>query len=792
MTTTFAHLPLRALVASPTNPRTIFDPAWITELAESIKVSGVIQPILVRPLPGSRVADTDRGVTHEIVEGECRWRGSKEAGTDTIPAMVRELTDLEVIEIQLISFLKRKGLTELEEAQGYQSLMDAAQISADEVGKRIKKSRSYVFGRLKLLDLCIEARTSLAAGTIDASRGLLLARIPDHKLQIKALEEITRKNYADEIDMSARDAARHIQREYMLHLDRARFTITDAALVPEAGSCKTCPKRTGCSPDLFADVQGADVCTDPPCFHKKEQAHTDAQLRVAHERGQTIIDGREAKELMPNSWGKVEGYLRLDEESDSPTDKPLRKLLGKQIEAEGIQPTLIANPHKAGELIAVLPSHQVAELLKAKGHEDAAQRVDATLQASAKAEATAAKAKLETDYEQGWRTAVLERIAGKLKDSDGAYDLGREVLRHIALHYAHQCNTDRAKRLCKLLDLGKVAPLLALHDYVRDAEHPQDVLQLLVAAADVEYRAYLTNQDDANQGLLLVADDNLVSVDKVKAEVKAQMRGEAVASGGDRFASPAVKYRGVNGECWTGRGLQPRWVRAHIEAGGALADLEVQKAPVPLASAAQAKGVRGAKKPKIKTSAAQAQIEIAAAMQAQDTDSGADAQGDEVDSSQPVATCAPADAVASPEPPVALAVDALVVVTDDYQRLPITQHKWSGKQGVITQGLDDDRWMVSFGIRGMCAFDVADLQLVTLTDDQVEPAAVATMPEPVDPLYQGALDIVKRERKVSIRLIKAGLAVGTAKAVALIDQLAAAGAVGDCDARGAREVLVAA
>jgi len=786
MTTTFAHLPLRALVASPTNPRTIFDPAWITELAESIKTNGVIQPILARPLPGSRVADTDRGVTHEIVEGECRWRGSKEAGTDTIPAMVRELTDLEVIEIQLISFLKRKGLTELEEAQGYQSLMDAAQISADEVGKRIKKSRSYVFGRLKLLDLCIEARTSLAAGTIDASRALLLARIPDHKLQIKALEEITQKNYAGEIDMSARDAARHIQRDYMLHLDRARFAVTDAALLPDAGSCKACPKRTGCSPDLFADVLGADVCTDPPCYHRKEQAHTDAQLKAAHERGQTIIDGREAKELMPNAWGKVEGYLRLDEEDDSPTDKPLRKLLGKQIEAEGIQPTLIANPHKSGELIAVLPSHQVAELLKAKGHEDAAHRVDATLQASAKAEAAAAKAKLETDYQQGWRTAVLERIAAKLKESEG-YDLSCDVMRHIAFHYAHQCNQERAKRICKLLDLGKVAPVQGLHDYIRDAAHPGDVLQLLVAAADVEYRAYLPDQENANKGLLLVADDNLVSVDKVKEEVKAQMRGTPIAANGN-----TIKYRGVNGEAWTGRGLQPRWVRAHIEGGGALADLEVQKAPVPLASAAQAKGVGGGKKPKNKTSAAQAQIEIAAAMQAQDTDSGADAHGDEVDSSQPVATSTARDACASGAVAVALAVDALVVVTDDYQRLPITQHKWSGKQGVITQGLDDDRWMVSFGIRGMCAFDAADLQLVTLTDDQVEPAAVATMPEPVDPLYQGALDIVTRERKISIRLIKAGLSVGTATAVKLIDQLAAAGAVGACDARGAREVLVVA
>ena len=699
--TTFATLPLGSIVSSPTNPRKTFNAIKMAELAESIKASGVHQPILVRPLPGSRVGDTDRAVTHEIVSGERRWRASQQAAADTIPAMIRDLTDADVLEIQLVENLQRDDLTELEEAEGYAHLMQSSGLSAVDVGSKIGKSRSYVFGRLKLLDLCPEARAALHDGSIDASRGLLLARIPDHKLQIDALREVTAKDYNGDLHMSARQAAQHIQRDYMLHLDRARFRITDATLCPDAGSCKTCAKRTGHDPDLFADVQGADVCTDPPCYHRKEQAHTDAQLAAAHAAGQTVIAGREAKELMPNSWGKVEGYLRLDDDRDSPTDKPLRKLLGKQIEADGIKPTLIANPHKDGELIAVLPSAQVADLLKAKGHDDAAQRVDAALQSSAKAEAAAAKAQLATDFEQGWRTAVLERSWASIKDSEGAYDLSRDVMRHIAQHYARQCNTDRAKRLCKLLDLGKIAPVQGLHDYIADCEHPQDVLQLLVAAADVEYKPWLPDQTDANKGLRLVAADNMVSVDKVQAELKAQMRGTTAAASSTLYRCP------LTGSTWSGRGQKPKWVKIHLENGGTLDDL--LKPPLPLASAAQAKG--GGVGKKQKTSAAQAQAQIAAALQeAQDTNPGATAQGiDGTVHGQPVA---PSAAVASE---VALAVDRRVMVTADYQRLPITQHKYSGKEGTITQAMDDNRWMVSFKGRngGMCAFDSADLTVVT-------------------------------------------------------------------------------
>jgi ParB/RepB/Spo0J family partition protein len=130
---TFAHIPLAHIVTSRTNPRKHFNPARLQELAESIRASGVRQPVLLRPLPGHRVADTAGMVPrpeYELVSGERRFRASGMAGVTTIPAMVGAMSDDQVLEIQLVENLQRDDLTPLEEAEGYQTLMDRTGINA--------------------------------------------------------------------------------------------------------------------------------------------------------------------------------------------------------------------------------------------------------------------------------------------------------------------------------------------------------------------------------------------------------------------------------------------------------------------------------------------------------------------------------------------------------------------------------------------------------------------------------------------------------------------------------------
>lgn len=604
----FAAIEISRLVEATYNPRRTFSPEKLAELVESIKVNGVVQPILVRPLPGARVADTDRGVTHEIIAGARRFRASRIAGLTTIPAISKDLTDTQAIEVAIVENLQREDVSTLEEAEGYQTLMDHTSSTADQVAAKVGKSRSYVYSRIKLLDLATEGRDALRTGQIEASVALLIARIPDTAVQAQALKTIVEAEHYQGHRLSARSAADLIRRLYMLNLDSAPFD-TKAPTLTSAGPCTTCPKRTGANPDLFSDVKGADLCTDPTCHAAKVTAHQAATMAKAHARGLTVIEGREAKAIMPNAWqSHLDGYLRLDDKADSPTDVPLRKLLAKAMAHSDVKEVLLANPHREGELVAVLPTAQVSELLAlaaqldAKAAPAAKAMVDKT-EAQRKAERAELAGKRINEFESAWRWAVLEEVwaeanafAEKVAADDPVtndpwsrhisfqmHGGPNPLARLLATRYATALNTDRAKRLVKLLKLEKVAPCETLLAHIAAHPHPAGLLWLMVAEADVEHRAWLPDQYKANAGLMLAAAAFGVDIDTVQKSVKDELREKHAA--------------------------------------------EDQKALLPLVPAAQASGVRGDGKAKPKgkkppaaraeptTSAEEAMQGIAAAMQ---------------------------------------------------------------------------------------------------------------------------------------------------------------------------------
>ena len=274
--TTFDTLRLDALVSSPTNPRKNFNPVRLQELAHSIAASGVHQPILVRPLPAQRLADTAHlkpRPTHEVVAGERRYRASQLAKVATVPAMIRDLTDDQVLEIQIVENIQRDSLTELETAEGYKTLMEHNHLTAEQVGQKVSKSRSSVYGSLKLLDLHPFAKQSLRDEFITASASLLIARIADIELQNKAVDYAAKSDNEGH-KPSIRTFQAWLRDNVMLDLERAPFPTNIKIAGVCAGSCKDCTKRTGHDPDLFADVKN-DMCTNPPCYHIKVQAHKD-------------------------------------------------------------------------------------------------------------------------------------------------------------------------------------------------------------------------------------------------------------------------------------------------------------------------------------------------------------------------------------------------------------------------------------------------------------------------------------------------------------------------------------
>lgn len=335
---------IERLFPSPTQPRKRFDEAKLNDLAESIRMQGVLQPILVRkavkpnprtnwPFPTPKLSDDEHFDQHfEIVAGERRYRAAKLAGLANMPCFVRELTDLQVLHAQVIENLQRDDLHPIEEAEGYEKLMqqkDAAgnPYSAEHIGGEVGKSRAYVYARLKLLALCTEAREAFFKGDLDASTALLIARIPVHKLQIEAVKKVTEKAQYDtgthregDVLMSYRAARDYIQDTFMLDLAKAPFDTKDATLLAKCGACTDCEKRTGNQPDLFDDVQSKDVCTDTVCHGMKRAAHVLAIQKTAEAKGDKVITGKEAKKIIPHPHASLDwqlgkhGLASLDDE----------------------------------------------------------------------------------------------------------------------------------------------------------------------------------------------------------------------------------------------------------------------------------------------------------------------------------------------------------------------------------------------------------------------------------------------------------------------------------------------
>jgi ParB/RepB/Spo0J family partition protein len=313
----YAELLLDLIEPSKTNPRKRLDLVMIEELAESVRKVGVLQPILVRPHPVEPAM-------FEIVAGESRWRAAKVAELQYIPATIRDLTDLEALELQVLENLHRNDLHPIEEAEGFQQLLNANGYTVDTLAERVGKSRSAIYASLKLCALCPEAREAFYHGKLTASTALLIARIPGAKLQAQAVNEITKPSHYGELP-SYRDAAWTIRRRYALDLNNAVFDITDASLVPSAGDCTNCEKRSGNCWEICPDIDSADVCTDPDCFGEKRTAHIE-RLK----QDPDTITGEEAKEIFPNS-----SYFPSHKDYDRPSgwheDKKWSDWLGDEL-----------------------------------------------------------------------------------------------------------------------------------------------------------------------------------------------------------------------------------------------------------------------------------------------------------------------------------------------------------------------------------------------------------------------------------------------------------------------------
>ncbi len=177
------ELPITSVAPNPNQPRTAMDETHISELADSIKKVGVLQPIVVRPI----------GNEYQIIAGERRWRAAREAGLEKVPVRVMICSETEALALALIENLQREDLNPVEEARGYRRLIDEYHMTQSELADRVSKSRSAVTNTLRLLDLPEDILDLLYKSQISAGHARAILSIPDddrrHTLARKCVDE---------------------------------------------------------------------------------------------------------------------------------------------------------------------------------------------------------------------------------------------------------------------------------------------------------------------------------------------------------------------------------------------------------------------------------------------------------------------------------------------------------------------------------------------------------------------------------------------------------------------------
>ena len=181
----FAEVPLDRITPNPLQPRSNFDEEALAELVVSIREVGLLQPVVVRQL-----ADDDGGERYELVMGERRWRAGRKAGLETIPAIVRETADDDMLRDALLENLHRQQLNPLEEAAAYQQLLHEFGATHEELASRIGRSRPQISNTIRLLNLPPRVQLRVAAGVLSAGHARAILGLPSPETQEAMAERV--------------------------------------------------------------------------------------------------------------------------------------------------------------------------------------------------------------------------------------------------------------------------------------------------------------------------------------------------------------------------------------------------------------------------------------------------------------------------------------------------------------------------------------------------------------------------------------------------------------------------
>lgn len=264
---------------SEQNYRRSYDETKMEELVASIKEQGIIEPLVVRPLNGNG--------TFEIVVGHRRYNAASLANLEVVPVVVRELTDEEVLEIQVVENSQREDPNPIDEALGFKRLLDTGHYNAETIATKIGHSISYVLGRLRLLYIPEEAQEMLMSGEVSLGHALLLTRYRHASDQENLLAIIT-----EDTGITVKEAESRLER-MSPSLEEAEFNCKE---------CEACQYRSRNQTNLFPQLEEAsDDCMDIQCYKEKTYAHYQSIVDERAEQGfKILMDPEEVEKLL--SW----------------------------------------------------------------------------------------------------------------------------------------------------------------------------------------------------------------------------------------------------------------------------------------------------------------------------------------------------------------------------------------------------------------------------------------------------------------------------------------------------------
>ncbi len=256
---TLTMIRLSDLFPSPTNPRKTFPESALKELSDSIRTNGVINPITVRL--------TSAG--YEVVSGGRRYRASVMAELLEMPCIVRELTDDQVLDIQIEENLHRADVPPLEEAAAFHDLLTSKKLTVGELAGRLNKSESYVLRRLKLTQLHELYVPFVVSGELPTTTAEVISAYPP-EIQKKLFKVVTWQSGDKTVFQDSRSVKDKFRWEACTDLKKAMWPLDRAELQPGLPACSACPKNSAVATLLFAEISDEPRCTDKACWRVKE------------------------------------------------------------------------------------------------------------------------------------------------------------------------------------------------------------------------------------------------------------------------------------------------------------------------------------------------------------------------------------------------------------------------------------------------------------------------------------------------------------------------------------------